>query len=161
MTSKLKHDLPLLLIFFVLLIGASAIGFGLKLFNQTPLPGSQQNGSKTGSINIQDATLPLSYELDEPNGIRLMRNSIENLYPEFKTFEHLNSFAGNAVTYTVKNGTYYFAYEILGSGVPVAQANCFAVSSNKQVTKIGTFPQPNGQGIGFSNVDPTTCQGIK
>ncbi|MFA6098334.1 MAG: hypothetical protein WCV50_01155 [Patescibacteria group bacterium] len=89
------------------------------------------------------------------------RDQIENEYPEFRNFENQVSFAGNKVKEIQDGDDLYIAYLVLGSGLPIAQATCFHVDSQLQVYKIGIFPDPLDSYLGYADVDPKTCKGIK
>ena len=89
------------------------------------------------------------------------RNAIESAYPEFKDFEDQKSFAGQSVKSEVDDGDYYFAYLVLGSGLPIAEATCFRVDRAGRVFKVGVFPDPVDSYAGYRDVNPRNCKGIK
>jgi hypothetical protein len=90
-----------------------------------------------------------------------MQHAVEKQYPEFSNFENQNSFAGHAIRSRSAQNDYYFAYLVLGSGLPVASATCFHVNQSGQVFKTGLFPDPLDSFIGYIDVDPVNCKGIK
>ena len=89
------------------------------------------------------------------------RNAIESAYPEFKDFQNQESFAGQSVKSEVDDADYYFAYLVLGSGLPVAEATCFRVDRAGRVFKVGLFPDPVDSYAGYRDVNPRNCKGIK
>jgi hypothetical protein len=89
------------------------------------------------------------------------RNILENQYPEFKNFENQTSFAGKKVKMEIYEGDRYYAYMVLGSGLPIAEATCFRVDSIGRVFKIGLFPDPASSYIGYTDINPKNCRGIK
>jgi len=89
------------------------------------------------------------------------RNAIESAYPEFKDFENQKSFAGQSVTSEADDGDYYFAYTVLGSGLPIAEATCFRVDRAGRVFKTGLFPDPVDSYAGYRDINPRNCKGIK
>ena len=89
------------------------------------------------------------------------RNAIESAYPEFKDFENQNSFAGQSVKSEADGDDRYFAYIVLGSGLPVAEATCFRVDRAGRVFKVGVFPDPVDSYAGYRDVNPRNCRGIK
>lgn len=90
-----------------------------------------------------------------------MRSEIEEKFPQFKDFENQKSFAGRKVEYDVYGGDYYFVYEVLGSGLPIAQATCFRVDRLGRAYMIGEFPDPLDSYAGYAQIDPRTCKGIR
>lgn len=97
----------------------------------------------------------------QPDRVVLGRSAIESAYPEFKDFENQESFAGQSVKSEIDDGDYYFAYIVLGSGLPVAQATCFRVDRAGRVFKVGVFPDPVDSYAGYRDVNPRNCRGIK
>lgn len=89
------------------------------------------------------------------------REAIEDVYPEFKNFDTNTSFAGTFIETTQRDSDHYFAYIVNGSGVPIALATCFRVDRMFRVYKIGEFPDYLDSYIGYTNIDPVTCSGIK
>jgi len=89
------------------------------------------------------------------------RSSIETAYPEFKDFENQKSFAGKKVKFVKDEPDMCYAYMELGSGVPIARATCFRVDQAGHVSRIGEFPNPVDSYVGYSDIDPCTCKGIK
>ena len=128
----------------VALFAAAACGDG----------GTTQTSTKTGSpkATTDDAQIDL---------VALRRNAIETAYPQFKDFENQKSFAGQSVKSEVDDGDYYFAYMVLGSGLPIAQATCFRVDRVGRVFETGVFPDPVDSYAGYRDVNPRNCRGIK
>jgi hypothetical protein len=90
----------------------------------------------------------------------LKRAAIEKEYSEFADFENQKSFAGKEVKYEIINNDYYFAYMVLGSGLPIAQATCFRVDRLGRVYLIGEFPDPLDSYAGYPKINATNCKGI-
>jgi hypothetical protein len=86
---------------------------------------------------------------------------LETAYPEFKDFENQNSFAGQKVKFVRRGPDRYYAYMVLGSGLPIIRATCFRVDKAGNVFKAGTFPDPADAYLGYSDIDPCNCRGIK
>ena len=97
----------------------------------------------------------------QPDLVALSRNAAETAYPEFKDFENQESFAGHSVKSEVDDGDYYFAYMVLGSGLPIAKATCFRVDRTGRVFEIGLFPDPVDSYAGYRDINPRDCKGIK
>jgi hypothetical protein len=97
----------------------------------------------------------------QPDQLAIRRDAIETAYPQLKDFESQESFAGQSVKTAVYDSDYYFAYMVLGSGLPVAQATCFRVDRVGRVFQVGVFPDPLDSYAGYRDVDPRNCQGIK
>jgi hypothetical protein len=91
----------------------------------------------------------------------LRRHWIESEYPKFKDFENQKSFAGQSVKSEVDDSDYYFAYIVLGSGLPIAEATCFRVDRAGRVFEVGIFPDPLDSYAGYRDVNPRNCRGIK
>lgn len=108
---------------------------------------------------ISEATMPIAPTPD-PKTVRIMQEQIEQTYPEFADFENQPSFAGTSVKVVLDEGEYYFAYLTQGSGVPIAKATCFRVDW-QTAYRIGEFPNPFDSYLGYSDVDPKTCKGIR
>jgi hypothetical protein len=89
------------------------------------------------------------------------REALENQFPEFKNFENQSSFAGKAVKGINYEGDQYYAYMVLGSGLPIAQATCFRVDRMGRAFQIGVFPDPLDSYAGYSDINPINCKGIK
>ena len=89
------------------------------------------------------------------------RSAIESAYPEFKDFENQESFAGQSVKSEIDESDYYFAYIVLGSGLPIAEATCFRVDRSGRVFMIGVFPDLLDSYAGYRDIDPRNCRGIK
>ena len=89
------------------------------------------------------------------------RNLLEKQYPEFKDFENQESFAGKKVKMEIYEGDRYYVYMVLGSGLPIVEATCFRVDSMGRVFKIGIFPDLTSSYIGYTDINPKNCQGIK
>jgi hypothetical protein len=89
------------------------------------------------------------------------RSLIETAYPEFKDFENQKSFAGQKVKFVKDESDICYAYMVLGSGVPIAKATCFRVDQAGRVYKVAEFPDPSDSYVGYSDIDPCTCKGIK
>jgi len=124
-----------------------AVGFGCSST-------TTQTSTKTGSPEVitDDA---------QPDLVALRRNAIETAYPQFKDFENQKSFAGQSVKSEVDDGDYYFAYMVLGSGLPIAQATCFRVDRVGRVFETGVFPDPVDSYAGYRDVNPRNCRGIR
>jgi hypothetical protein len=97
----------------------------------------------------------------QPDRVVLGRSAIESAYPEFKDFENQGSFAGQSVKSEIDEVDYYFAYIVLGSGLPIVEATCFRVDRAGRVFEIGVFPDPVDSYAGYRDVDPRNCRGIK
>ena len=97
----------------------------------------------------------------QPDRVVLGRSAIESAYPEFKDFENQESFAGQSVKSEIDEADYYFAYIVLGSGLPIVEATCLRVDRAGRVFKIGVFPDPVDSYAGYRDVDPRNCRGIK
>ncbi len=110
----------------------------------------------TGLIEI----LP---EKDEAIELDLQRReAIQEAYPEFVVdYEEQPCFAGCSVNIIEENRDYYFAYITHASGVPIGVATCFRVDPTMKVYKVGEFPDMTDSYIGYKDVDPKTCKGIK
>lgn len=96
----------------------------------------------------------------DPNQVQIMRGMIEKTYPEFADFENQPSFAGQSVKVVIEDGEYYFAYLTHGSGIPIVKATCFRVDWHTAY-KIGEFPNPFDSYLGYPELDPQTCKGIR
>jgi hypothetical protein len=97
----------------------------------------------------------------QPDRVVLGRSAIESAYPEFKDFENQESFAGQSVKSEADDGDYYFAYIVLGSGLPIAEATCFRVDRVGRVFEMGVFPDPVDSYAGYRDLNPRNCRGIK
>jgi hypothetical protein len=86
--------------------------------------------------------------------------SVGLVFPAFQAFESSTGFAGHSVVARHVGTKTYLAYEVLGSGVPIAQATCFSVDAGHRVTQIGVYP--NGESIASSvdDLDPRTCRAV-
>jgi hypothetical protein len=100
-------------------------------------------------------------QADPVDRVVAARNAIESAYPEFTNFEEQESFAGRTVKSEADDGDYYFAYIVLGSGLPIAKATCFRVDRTDRVFKVGLFPDPVDSYAGYRDVNPRNCKGIK
>ncbi len=89
------------------------------------------------------------------------RAAIEAEYPELKDFETQESFAGQSVKHEAERDEDYFAYIVHGSGLPFVEATCFQVGSDLKPVKVGEFPDPVDSFMGYEELDPKTCEGIK
>ncbi len=94
------------------------------------------------------------------------RRAIEEAFPIFNSeYEKKPCFAGCSVKVVEENKVYYYAFITHGSGVPIGIATCFSVSgadtSNYKVVKIGEFPDKTDSYIGYKDIDPKSCKGIK
>jgi hypothetical protein len=118
------------------------------------------NKTKTSPDNTNTliTNTPISIENEV---INRKRSKIESAYPELKDFESQKSFAGQSVNFLIDGDDHYFAYLVLGSGVPVAKATCFRVDHLMRVYKIGEFPDPLDSYAGYRDVNPKNCVGIK
>ena len=130
----------------VALLAAPACGDG------GTTPTSTETSSPEVTVTADDA---------QPDLVALRRNAIEKAYPEFKDFENQKSFAGQSVKVEVDDGDYYFAYMVLGSGLPIAQATCFRVDRLGRVFEVGLFPDPVDSYAGYRDINPRNCRGIK
>lgn len=123
---------------------------------------SYSNFKKEKSLIIKDgSTLTIPTSNGDGNIISKDKNAIESAYPEFKRFEDQKSFAGQKIKSTEDEFDRYYAYMVLGSGVPIAAATCFRVDRLGQVFKIGIFPDPLDSYVGYRDIDPRNCRGIK
>ncbi|MFH1367205.1 MAG: hypothetical protein ABIH38_04455 [Patescibacteria group bacterium] len=118
----------------------------------------QTNNSINANVSLENNNAPTSIENDV---ISRKRSQIESAYPEFKDFENQKSFAGQSVNFLIEGDDHYFAYLVLGSGVPVVKATCFRVDHLMRVYKIGEFPDPLDSYAGYRDVNPKNCAGIK
>jgi hypothetical protein len=123
-----------------------AVGFGCS-------SATTQTSTETGS--------PGATADAQPDLVALRRSAIETAYPQFKDFENQKSFAGQSVEIEVDDGDYYFAYIVLGSGLPIAQATCFRVDRVGRVFEVGVFPDPVESYAGYQDVNPRNCRGIR
>lgn len=89
------------------------------------------------------------------------KDAIEEEYHEFKGFVENTSFAGTSIKTAEQGSDHYFAYILHGSGIPIAQATCFKVDRMFRVYKVGEFPDYLDSYIGYMDIDPMTCIGIK
>ncbi|MFA5259057.1 MAG: hypothetical protein WC402_03190 [Candidatus Pacearchaeota archaeon] len=89
------------------------------------------------------------------------KEAIEKQYPELKDFEIQDSFAGTKIKTDIIEGERYYVYLTLGSGVPIAKATCFRVDSDFKVYRVGEFPNSLDSYIGYTDVNPLDCKGIK
>jgi hypothetical protein len=117
--------------------------------------------STTTQTSTETASPEVTTDDAQPDLVALRRNAIETAYPEFKDFEHQKSFAGQSVKVEVDDGDYYFAYMVLGSGLPIAQATCFRVDRVGGVFEVGVFPDPVDSYAGYRDVNPKNCRGIR
>lgn len=115
-----------------------------------------------GEITLKENELPLADTLQTPdqNIISIKRRIIELEYPDFKDFENQKSFAGQSVKIDNSDNEYYFAYIVFGSGLPIVEATCFRTDSI-HAYKVGEFPDMADSFIGYKDIDPKTCRGIK
>lgn len=117
------------------------------------------------SISLKAAETPESEAIapemtPDPKSVLIMREMIETTFPEFADFENQPSFAGQSVKVVLEDGEYYFAYLTLGSGLPIIKATCFRVDW-QTAYKIGEFPNPYDSYLGYPDLDPQTCKGIR
>jgi hypothetical protein len=118
--------------------------------------GNLQESKETSN---SEAIVP-SAIMPDPKTVQIMRKMIEQGYPEFADFENQPSFAGQSVKIVLEDGDYYFAYLTHGSGIPIIKATCFRVDGQASY-KIGEFPNPLDTYLGYPDVDPQTCKGIR
>ncbi len=85
--------------------------------------------------------------------------ALEDKNSEFDNWEKQTSFAGNKTIWEVSGTDTYFAFETLGSGLPIAHAKCFKVDKNNAISEVGEFPK-EGTTTVFEDIDPKTCDGI-
>ena len=119
---------------------------------------NNKTNTSTDNVNTLITNTPTSIENEI---ISRKRSQIEAAYPEFKDFENQKSFAGQSVNFLIESDDHYFAYLVLGSGVPVVKATCFRVDHLMRVYKIGEFPDPLDSYAGYHDVNPKNCHGIK
>jgi hypothetical protein len=117
--------------------------------------------STTTQTSIETGSPEVTTDDAQPDLVALRRSVIETAYPEFKDFENQKSFAGQSVKTEVDDGDYYFAYMVLGSGLPIAQATCFRVDRVGRVFETGVFPDPVDSYAGYRDINPRNCRGIK
>jgi len=118
------------------------------------------NRTKLGMDTVKEATISeTDVELSDLE--QRKKDAIEEEYPEFKGFVENSSFAGTSIKTAEKDNDHYYAYIVHGSGVPIALATCFRVDRMFKVYKIGEFPDYLDSYIGYTDIDPTTCIGIK
>jgi hypothetical protein len=117
--------------------------------------------STTTQTSTEMASPEVTTDEAQPDLVALRRDAIETAYPEFKDFENQKSFAGQSVKSEVDDGDYYFAYMVLGSGLPIAEATCFRVDRVGRVFETGVFPDPVDSYAGYRDVNPRNCRGIK
>lgn len=108
---------------------------------------------------ISEAIFP-SMRTPDPKSVKIMREMIEQTYPEFADFENQPSFAGQSVKVLLEDGEYYFAYLTHGSGIPIIRATCFR-GDWQTAYKLGEFPNLLDSYLGYQEVDPKTCKGIR
>jgi len=90
------------------------------------------------------------------------RRAIEETYPDFGIeYEKQPCFAGCSVEVIEESRDYYYAFIAHGSGVPIVRATCLRVDPMMKVHMIGTFPKSTDTHIGYREIDPKTCTGIK
>ncbi len=87
--------------------------------------------------------------------------AIEKEYPEFKGFVENCSFAGISIKAIEDGNDHYFAYILNGSGIPILKATCFRVDRMFRVYKVGEFPEPLDSYVGYTDINPIDCSGIK
>jgi hypothetical protein len=117
--------------------------------------------STTTQTSIEPGSPEVTTDDTQPDLVALRRNAIETAYPQFKDFENQKSFAGQSVKSEVDDGDYYFAYMVLGSGLPIAQATCFRVDRVGRVFEVGLFPDPVDSYAGYRDINPRNCRGIR
>ena len=133
-------------------IGAVALFAAAACGDGGTTPTSAETSSPEVTVTADDA---------QPDLVALRRNATEKAYPQFKDFENQKSFAGQSVKVEVDDGDYYFAYMVLGSGLPIAQATCFRVDRVGRVFEVGVFPDPVDSYAGYRDVNPRNCRGIR
>lgn len=102
------------------------------------------------------------FPLDDNNDlISRQKAAIESKYPEFKNFENQKSFAGQSIRMTTNGSDHYYAYIVHGSGLPIIQATCFRVDRAFRVYKVGEFPDPVDSYMGYPDINPMNCKGIR
>jgi len=90
------------------------------------------------------------------------RRAIAEAYPDFTVnYEDQPCFAGCSVKVVEDARDYYYAYITHASGLPIGVATCFKVDPMMRAYKIGEFPDMTDSYIGYKDVDPKTCKGIK
>jgi hypothetical protein len=140
----------------VLLLAGFGAGYGVgRTSADTARPPSTQGGS------VATASPGDSSTDTDPALVSLGREAIEKAFPEFRDFESGPSLAGHSVVTEADEGDYYFAYLVLGSGVPIAQATCFRVDRVGRVFETGVFPDPVDSFAGYRHVDPRNCRGVQ
>jgi hypothetical protein len=95
----------------------------------------------------------------EPGVIAQKKLAIEQAYPDLTGFEQTEGFAGHDVKVVSDGSDHYFAYLVLGSGVPIAQVTCYRVDRAMRVFKVGEYPDPVDSVVGYSEVNPKNCRG--
>lgn len=112
----------------------------------------------TSEAPISEVIAPLM--TPDPKVVQIMREKIEKTFPELVDFENQPSFAGQSVKVVIEDGEYYFAYLTHGSGIPIIKATCFRVDW-QTAYKIGEFPNPYDSYLGYPDLDPQSCKGIR
>lgn len=136
----------------ILFLAAGFLFFSLKSKKTEPIDNFQV-------LNNEDIfTRDSSITKDELEGN--FRKILETEYPEFKDFKNQESFAGKKVKFQIYKNDRYYTYMTLGSGIPIAEANCFRVDRTGRVFKTGIFPDMLDSYIGYNDIDPRDCSGI-
>lgn len=94
------------------------------------------------------------------------RRAIAETYSEFsEDYEKQPCIAGCSVDVVEDTRSYYYAFIVHGSGLPIAKTTCFRVdggpTTTLKVSKIGEFPEMADSYVGYRDVDPKTCKGIR
>jgi hypothetical protein len=139
----------------LLLVGMGAGYFLGTMRDDTDGPGNRQDD------HVATPWSPAASDDIQADPVAIRRSAIEDAYPEFRGFENQESFAGQSVGIEVDDGDYYFAYMVLGSGVPIAQATCFRVDRVGRVFEVGVFPDPADSYAGYRDLNARNCRGIK
>lgn len=91
--------------------------------------------------------------------VAVKKSALLRAHPELVGFEQSDTMAGHEVRVAQQGSDHYFAYLVLGSGVPIAQATCFRVDHALRVFTVGLYPDPTDVASSYTDVDPMTCQG--
>ncbi len=111
----------------------------------------------SNSINSEVGISKIISELDLTR-----RKAIQTSYPNFTVdYEDQPCFAGCSVKVAEDSRDYYYAYITHGSGLPLGVATCFKVDPMMRVYKVGEFPDMTDSYMGYTDIDPKNCRGIK
>lgn len=114
------------------------------------------------SIKSSDNNLYFSNSTDFNDLDLNRRKAITSAYPDFVVnYADQPCFAGCSVKVFEDSRDYYYVYYTHASGLPIGVATCFKVDPMMRVYKVGEFPDFTDSYIGYRDVDPKTCKGIK